>query len=264
MSDIEFKIDQIGLGLLEFQRPESRNALTWEGMDRFAGTIKKVALLAEIDESPGLRALIVHGQGGSFCAGGDLDDVHHHATKADAEWMVSTMGLALDRLEQLPVPTIAAIEGPAFGGGAEIALACDFRVMGTSSKLGWVQTRLGITTGWGGSQRLLRLIGYARAMDWLMGSRIIPAEDAYRTGLAQRLTTDGSALETAQELAREFLQYDAFVLRSIKEILQAGMYGSPSGAAMKEQEIFPDLWISAAHQDAVRSIAAQRKQDPHT
>jgi enoyl-CoA hydratase/carnithine racemase len=262
MSSIDFTIDHTGLGQLTFQKPGTRNALTWEGMEEFAQTIVIIHDRIKSAESPMLRALILYGEGGSFCAGGDLKDVHLHDTKPDAEWMVTKMGDALDQLEHLPIPSIAAIEGAAYGGGAEIALACDFRVMGESSRMGWVQTSLGITTGWGGSQRLLRLIGYARTVDCLMCSRIIQADEAYQMGLAHQTSPDGTVLESARKLAIQLIKNDPDVLGAIKEILLAEIHEQPGSSSARERELFPELWISPAHAQALQTSTAKGGEKP--
>lgn len=258
MSNIEFSVGAEGVGQLTFNRPEVRNALTWEDMDLFASTIERIEQWIQLEEQPRLRALILFGTGGSFCAGGDLNDVHLHRTKSDAEWMATKMGEALDLLERLPIPTIAAIEGAAFGGGAEIAVACDLRVMSETSRIGWVQTSLGITTGWGGSHRLLRILGYSGALDCLMGARIIDAAEALRLGLTNRRALEGNALQHANELALEIIQYDPVVIKTIKEILLAGVHDPPAGSAQKEREVFSTLWTSTTHLDAIQSFSEKR------
>jgi enoyl-CoA hydratase/carnithine racemase len=261
MSGIHFTVDRAGLGQLTFHKPETRNALTWESMAQFAGFVGEIIDTVNSEESPRLRALILYGDGGSFCAGGDLNDVHLHDKKSDAEWMASIMGDALDQLERLPIPSIAAIEGAAYGGGAEIALACDFRLMGTSSRMGWVQTSLGITTGWGGSQRLLRLIGYPRAVDYLMSSRVIDAEEAHRLGLAHRITEDGKVLESAKALSLELMKFDPDVLGAIKEILLAEIHGPPGSSSARERKLFPELWISKTHMQAMQAMTERHRKD---
>ena len=141
-------------------------------MRAFADTVEQAH-----DQSH-LRVLIVTGAGSAFASGGDIAELQDYPTRADGLRLATTMGDALSRLEALPCPTIAAINGPARGGGAEISLACDLRVMAEDADIGFVQTKLGIVTAWGGGQRLLRAIGYSRALDLMVTGRILRAAEA--------------------------------------------------------------------------------------
>jgi enoyl-CoA hydratase/carnithine racemase len=164
------------------------------------------------------------------------------------------MGRALSRLESLPCPTIAAIEGPARGGGVEIALACDLRVMSTEADLGLVQITLGLTPGWGAGQRLLRLVGYSRALEWLLIGRVLTAQEALAYGLANIGSSPRQALQEALELARKIASQPATAVQAIKRLLRAGILLSPELAAANEQTEFPPLWAAEAHLQAVEKF----------
>jgi enoyl-CoA hydratase len=237
-----------GVAVITFNRPHVHNALDLEAMEAFAGLIERLGTDHD------LRALILTGAGEqAFCSGGDLADLSRRRSEADAAAMIELMGDALLALENLPVPVIAAINGYALGGGGEIALACDLRVIDENARLGFVQAKRGLTPGWGGGQRLLRLVGYARAMDILLGARVLRPEELRTLGLANRLTRPGEALAGALELAQQFTQLDPNVIRSIKALLRAGLRQPYEEALATERALFPPLWVGETH---VKSLEA--------
>jgi enoyl-CoA hydratase len=243
---------QDGIARLILDRPEHRNALTWDAMSLFARAVESAHAEADV------RALIVTGGGEAFCAGGDLYELDGFPTRIDGARLSAVMASALDRLEQLPFPTIAAIEGPALGGGAEIALACDLRVMAQGASLGMMHIRLGITPAWGGGQRLLHLAGYARSLEWLAAGRVLSAEEALAFGLANRAVPRGSAMREALDLAQAIAAQDPDAVRAVKRLLRGGLTLSPDGAAAAERAEFPDLWASPAHLEASAAFLARR------
>ena len=132
------------------------------------------------------------------------------------------------------------------------------RVMAANADLGFVQIRQALIPGWGGGQRLLRLVGYARAMEWLLTGRILTAEEALAVGLANRLAPAGKALEEALALAREIAAHPPQTVRAIKALLRAGTTLPPALAAAEEQRLFPPLWAEDAHLQAVRAFLQRR------
>jgi enoyl-CoA hydratase len=211
-------------------------------------------------DDPELNALIITGKGGAFCAGGDLYELDNYPSYQDGVRLSNIMSDALKRLVELPSPTIAAIEGPAMGGGAEIALACDLRVMAESATLGLMHVRLAICTAWGGGQRLLRLVGYARALAWLAAGRILNASESLACHLATCLTPDGHALSEAKRMAKDFAQNDRAAVRAIKRFLRAGVSLSPDQATAAEKRAFPYLWASPAHLEASKRFISRKKR----
>lgn len=240
--------------LLEVSRPARRNALDWESMAAFAEAIEAA------HTQPDLRALIIVGGGSTFIAGGDLKALHNTASEADGKRLSQTMTRALNRLEALPSPVIAAINGPARGGGAEIALACDLRIMDERANLGFVQISLGLIPGWGGGQRLLHLVGYSRAMEILLTGRILPADELLMLGLCNRVVPEQQALDSALELARQIAARPPEAAQAIKRLLRAGQTLPPAAAASYEQSLFPSLWASDAHHQAVEHWFRQREK----
>jgi enoyl-CoA hydratase len=254
MTPIQFQTSQNGVGIITLNRPHVRNAMNWEAMHTFAEKIETIHNHADIN------ALIVTGEGGAFCAGGDLYELDNYPCFQDGVRLSKTMGDALKQLEELPCPTIAAIEGPAMGGGAEIALACDLRIMAESAILGLMHVRLAICTAWGGGQRLLRLVGYARALAWLAAGRILTATESLAHHLATHLTPDGEALSEAKQLAYDFAQNDRAAVRAIKRFLRAGVTLPSDQAEAAEKRAFPYLWAAPAHLEASKRFVSRKKR----
>ncbi len=244
---VENRIDHITI--LTINRPAQRNALDWATMHALA---EAITCLADDTE---LRAVIITGAGTeSFCSGADLIEFSRYATADDARKMITLMGDALFALEDLPVPTIAAISGYALGGGSELALACDLRIADDQTRMGFVHAKLGLTPGWGAGQRLLRLVGYAKAMDLLLTSRVIHAPELLASGLVNRVVETGSVLEHALHYAQHIVQRDLQVIHNIKTLLQAGLNQTYENALQTERELFPPLWAAEPHLQAVEAF----------
>jgi enoyl-CoA hydratase/carnithine racemase len=235
--------------ILTFNRPEARNALNLAAMRQFADAVDTLV------RHPTLRAVILTGADETaFCSGGDLVELSRYPTETDALDFITVMGDALLKLERLPVPVIAAINGYALGGGSEIALACDLRIVDASVRLGFVQINLALTPGWGAGQRLLRLVGYARAMEILLEGRPMTAEDLLAKGLVNRVVETGQALPAALDFARQIAVLPPDVVRSVKALLQAGLTQPYDQALQTERTIFPPLWAAEAHLKAVEAF----------
>lgn len=245
-----------GIALLTMNRPEARNALDWEAMQLFADTVE------ELREREDLRALVVQGRDGAFCAGGDLFELHHYQSRLDGVRLGQIMGEALDKLSGMPCPVIAAIEGAAMGGGAEIALACDIRIMASDAVLGLMHVRLAITPAWGGGLRLLNLAGYAQALDWLAAGVVLSAEEAQRHGVANYVVEPGETWEKALNLAKVYADRDQASVRAIKTFLQAGSRLPYEQAVRVEREAFPDRWAAAPHIEASTEFVNRKNHKP--
>jgi enoyl-CoA hydratase len=198
--------------LLTLDRPEALNALSFAVLQRIG------ELLDDAGRSKA-RALIVIGAGArAFCAGADIPELRARdlvAQKRGAELGQRVFA----KLERLPMPSIAMINGFAFGGGLELALACTFRLAMASAKMGLPEIKLGLIPGYGGTQRLPRLIGEARALEMILTGRAINAAEAERIGLVNRVI-EGEPLEAALAFARTFTGYSLPVLGFAREAVQ--------------------------------------------
>lgn len=184
------------LAVITLNRPEALNALSF-------AIIRDIS--AAIDEAAGwdIRALLFTGAGEkAFCAGADIKELMGRPLmeeRAGAELGQRTFA----KLDTFKVPSIAAINGYAFGGGLELAMACTFRVASPKAKMGLPEIKLGLIPGYGGTQRLPRLVGEARALEIVMTGRTVGAEEALAMGLVNRLA-EGDVLEAAKAMAGEF------------------------------------------------------------
>lgn len=201
--------------LLRLNRPEALNALSF-------GVLKEISdALTEVADWK-VRALIVTGAGEkAFCAGADIKELGGRAmieTKRGAEMGQATFA----KLDRLPFASVAAINGFAFGGGLELALACTFRIATPNAKLGLPEIKLGLIPGYGGTQRLPRVIGEARAMEMIMTGRTVGAEEAQRIGLVHRLV-EGNAVDAALTFAHEFSGYSLLAQQFAREAVSRAL-----------------------------------------
>lgn len=212
------------MAVITLNRPHALNALN-------AALIRDIG--AAIDEvaASDARALIFTGAGEkAFCAGADIKELLGRSmmdSKRGAEFGQRTFA----KLDTLPMPSIAAINGYAFGGGMELALACTFRLATANAKMGLPEIKLGAIPGYGGTQRLPRVVGEARALEMIMTGRTVGAEEAERIGLVSR-TLDGDAVDGAIAYARDFTGYSLPVLQMAREaVMRAG--DTPVDAGLK-------------------------------
>lgn len=208
-------------------------------------------ILGEITERPEIRCLILHGGNArAFCAGSDIRELERLRQDA-SEQKILFEDMVLRRLARMPVPTIAAIDGPALGGGLELALACDVRVCKTGVELGLTESRLGGLAG-NGAIRLTRLVGPARAKELLYTGETIAADKALAWGLVNRVVVDGSALDTARQLGSTIAARGPLSNRLAKKLVDAAqdipLDAALSMSTVAQQEIFDsdDLHEGAA------------------
>jgi len=231
--------------LLRLNRPEALNALSFGVLKEIADALDEVATWK-------VRALIVTGAGEkAFCAGADIKELGGRSMierKRGAELGQA----AFAKLDRLPFASVAAINGFAFGGGLELALACTFRLATPNAKLGLPEIKLGLIPGYGGTQRLPRLIGEARAMEMIMLGRTVGAEEAVRIGLVHRLV-EGNALDAALAFVREFSSYSLLALGLAREAVSRAL-DMPINEGLRVEADLSTLAFSTA--DAAEGMAA--------
>lgn len=194
------EISQSGdCAVMTLNRPEKLNALSFAVLEEIGAALDQVKSLP-------VRALIVVGAGNkAFCAGADIEELRNRKLldqKRGAE-----LGQAVfEKFGKLPFISFAAIDGYAFGGGLELALACTFRIATARAKVGLPEIKLGLIPGYGGTQRLPRLVGEARAMEMILSGRTVNADEGERMGLFNRLV-EGDVLQAALAFAKEFTVY---------------------------------------------------------
>jgi enoyl-CoA hydratase len=231
--------------LLRLNRPEALNALSFS-------VLKEISTALDEVSSWKVRSLIVTGAGDkAFCAGADIRELGGRSlieTKQGAELGQQTFA----KIGSLPFPSIAAINGFAFGGGLELALACTFRLATRNAKLGLPEIKLGLVPGYGGTQRLPRLIGEARALELILLGRTVGSEEAERIGLVNRLI-EGDAVEAAISFAGEFSSYSLLTLGFSREAVIRAL-DVPIHEGLKIEADLSTLAFSTS--DAIEGMAA--------
>jgi len=243
-----------GIRVLTVDRPEKLNALNSEvlaALDR---------ALEDCEKDRELRSVIVTGAGEkAFIAGADIEELakltpiegREHARRGQA---------LLDRLASLPVPTIAAINGYAYGGGLELAMACALRVASENAKMGLPETSLGILPGYGGTQRLSRLVGRARAFELILTSeKGLTAAEAERIGLVNRVVPSGQALAGAKDLARRIAANGPAACRYAMEAIRGGLDMPLAEGQLLEATLFG---LCAATEDMKEGMTAFLEKRP--
>jgi enoyl-CoA hydratase len=195
--------------LITLNRPAALNALSFALIADLGRAFDEVA-------AGDARALLITGAGTkAFCAGADIKELTGRSLMAQKEG--AERGQAVfAKIDKLPMPSVAIINGYAFGGGLELALACTFRIATANAKMGLPEIKLGLIPGYGGTQRLPRVVGEARALEMIMTGRTVNAEEALRNGLIHRLI-EGDAVAAGIAFAREFSAYSLPVLAFARE-----------------------------------------------
>jgi enoyl-CoA hydratase/carnithine racemase len=206
------------------------NVLTPELLLAFA------EVLDEIDSTDARAIVVGSAVEGVFASGGDVDLVRRTDSAGFVAYM-HAMREAISRLDGVAAPSIAAIDGAAFGGGLELTLACTIRVAGEDAQLGLPQVRWGAIPAAGGTQRLPRMVGHGRALDLLVTGRTVGAAEAYGIGLVDRRVPAGAALDVAVELAREIAAASAPAVSAVRRAAEAAASRSfPEGMAVEARE----------------------------
>jgi enoyl-CoA hydratase/carnithine racemase len=179
------------------------------------------AVLTELEKDPVVLSLIITGAGDRiFCGGADLGSAF---SGGGVEEFVKFGNGVLRRIERFPKPVIAAVNGHATGGGCEIAMACHFRILKETARLGQTESNLGIIPGYGGTQRLPRLIGRTKALEFLILGTQIPAPEALQLGLVNKLSKEGETLNDAKALARQIGKRAPIATRLILQVVDEGL-----------------------------------------
>ncbi len=225
--------------VLTVDRPTKRNAVD-EAVRR--------GMSAALDGLGDARAVVLTGAEGTFISGGDLEVIRERPFDETLRFC-ERMTALLVRFEELSVPVLAAVEGYAFGGGLEIALACDYRVAAPMAELSFRQAAMGLTTGWGAATRLSRLVPRGIATRLTMTAEIVKAEDARELGLIDEVAEE--PLERCLALAEQIAAHPAAAVAGFKQVLRAA-YASDVGAARAhEWDVFRTLWGARDHEAAL-------------
>ena len=241
------------LSTLKFNRKDVRNAINEDIMQGLTDA------LDSLEASSELRAVVLTGAGEeAFCSGGDLRWLQSFESREAGMGMSRRMQEILGRLSTLPVPVIAVLNGYALGGGTEIAMACDMRIIEEHAYMSFKQARVGLMTGWGGGGRLLRTIGYGRALELLTTCKELSPENALKMGLANAVVPKGDGLRVAKAMVKEISKSAPGAIRSLKELLLFGLENTLDETTGLESSLFADLWVSEDHDEAVKAFFEKR------
>ena len=209
------------------------------------------AALDEVEKDPGVLSIIITGAGDRiFCAGADLGSAF---SGGNVEDFINFGNSVLRRMERFPKPVIAAINGHALGGGCEIAMACHLRIMKETARIGQTESNLGIIPGYGGTQRLPRLIGRTKALEFLIFGTQIPAQEALQLGLVNKLSKEGETLADAKALARQLAKRAPIATRLILQAVDDGLNTNIDAGLEAETRAFLEALKT---QDAAEGIQA--------
>lgn len=205
-----------------------------------------------------IRVLIITGNDKVFAAGGDIKAMYQ-CNPLQAREYVSPIHSVYNKLAALPKPTIAAISGFTFGGGVELTLVCDFRIAGDNAKFGFPEVTLGIFPAAGGSQRLPRLIGMAKAKELMFTGDTIDADTALSIGLVNKVVPKENLIESAKELARKLSQKAPVALRMLKQSIHAGLDTDLNTGLIIELEKFCCLFATNDQKEGMAAFIERRK-----
>ena len=241
------------LGWLTIQRAEVMNCLSFPTLRRFR------TLLEELRADLALRCLLITGAGDkAFCAGADLKERKTMPLER-VPLFVKNIRALMDDVEGMPQPTVAVINGFCFGGGTELALACDLRVAAAHAELGLTETTLAILPGAGGTQRLPRLIGKSRAKDLVLTGRKLGASEAERIGLVNRVAAPGELRAAALGLAEAIAANGPVAVRAAKEAIDGGVELPLAQGLEHEARCYERTLATQDRLEALAAFAEKRK-----
>jgi enoyl-CoA hydratase/carnithine racemase len=235
-----------GVGTIRLDRPPM-NAVNAQLRAELQDTVREAGARADV------AAVVVYGGEKVFAAGADIKEMVGVEHVDMIPWAEKLQG-ALEELARLPKPTIAAITGYALGGGCELALACDFRVCGDNARLGQPEILLGVIPGAGGTQRLARLVGPARAKDLVFSGRFVDAAEALAIGLVDKVVAPDDVYSAAVAMASTYVGGPALALRAAKAAIDGGLDGDLSSGLRLETQLFISLFATEDRRAGMRSF----------
>jgi enoyl-CoA hydratase/carnithine racemase len=240
-----------GIGTIRLNRPPM-NALNAALQEEF----RVAAQQATADDA--IRAVVVYGGEKVFAAGADIKEMAAMGYPEMAA-RAADLSSAFDAIARIPKPVVAAITGYALGGGCELALACDWRVVGQSAKLGQPEITLGIIPGAGGTQRLARLVGPARAKDLCMSGRFVDSAEALAIGLVDKVVPDGEVYQAAVAMVAPYVSGPALALRAVKLAVDAGLDVDLTSGRALESQLFAALFSTEDKAEGMTAFLDKRK-----
>jgi enoyl-CoA hydratase len=254
-SDIKVESDGDVLRVT-INRPDKRNALSADVLRSLGDAF------ASHSDDPNLRVAILRGAGEQcFAAGGDLRELASITTLEGAAAMARDAKTSLESIRQFPLPVVAALNGDAMGGGAELAVACDFRIAAAHARIGFVQGRLNISTAWGGGIDLMRLVGPSRALNLMCRGEMLSGAEAAALGLIDAVAREGQSLDDLiADFIAPILKQSPQVLRAFKAVAKGVRAGlSRDELNDIETRMFAQTWVHDDHWTAAAKITSKWK-----
>jgi enoyl-CoA hydratase len=239
------------IATIVIDRPDARNALSQSVMSDFAAALDRL-------EKTEIKVLVIRGGGDrAFISGGDIKDLAELRTYDQAAQMAARMRDLLDRLASLPALTIAALNGHALGGGAEVAVACDLRLAAVDVTVAFNQSQLGIMPAWGGTERLTRLVGRSRALELLLMPRRLSASEAQQIGLVNDVVTRDHFDQRLEALSAAAAQLPITVLKPLKGLVDEVQPPTSPMTTRRAVDAFATAWVSDDHWSAVDQMVSR-------
>ena len=233
-------------------RPAALNALN-------DATITELAQAVDaIEADKNVRGVIITGEGKAFVAGADISTMPAMSREQAIEFSAKGSKL-FRRIELLPIPVIAAVNGFALGGGCELMLSCDFAIASTRAKFGQPEVNLGIIAGFGGTQRLARKVPYGIAMELLLNAQMIDAAEAHRIGLVNRVVEPEALLEEAQNALKKILAVGPIAVAKTKQAIQKGLDLTLDEGLAEETRLFGECFDTTDAREGVTAFLEKRK-----
>lgn len=240
------------VGIVTINRPKALNALNSQVLDDLNEVIDGV-------DTDAVRCLILTGAGEkSFVAGADIGEMST-LTKTEAEAFGKKGNDVFRKLETLPIPVIAAVNGFALGGGCEISMSCDIRICSDNAVFGQPEVGLGVTPGFGGTQRLARLVGPGMAKQLIYTARNIKADEALRIGLVNAVYTQEELMPAAKKMAAGIAKNAPIAVRNCKKAINDGLEASMDEAIIIEEKLFGDCFESYDQKEGMTAFLEKRK-----
>ncbi len=240
------------IALITMSRPQALNALNSDVISDFNRAVK------ELSQNKDIRVLIITGEGKAFIAGADIKELSE-MNPAGAYTFSRKGQQAFERLEQLDIPVIAAVNGFALGGGCELAMACDMRIASTTAKFGMPEVTLGLMPGFAGTQRLTKLVGYSNAMYMMTTAETITAEEALRLGLVQIVAEPHQLMDTSMEVAQKIASRGKYAVKAVKELARKSTHTSMEFGSELESEAFAGLFGRPEADEGMLAFMEKRK-----
>jgi len=242
-----------GVAVITLDRPEVLNSFNMAMADEL------LAATAELEVDTGVGAVVIRGAGGrAFCAGADIAEFGALATPDDFHGFISHLGRAIEAVAALPQPVIAAVEGIAFGGGCELAMACDLRTASTRTRFGLPEIKLGLLPGLGGTQRAIRMLPGSVSLRLLVTGEPLDAETGHRFGFCEQPVVPGEALADALALAASLCAGPHTAIAAAKRLWRDGAALALDEAIALEQETGRELFGTADGREGIAAFLEKR------